>query len=161
MNDLTITSLSAAYKIPNLLVNRGLTLHTQQNCLSCYKLLEDSSSIQTTPKTSPIPKALKGVIESFSSIKNVTFDQKSSETKEPFQNKRNNASISKESLVDMASSPNDKLLEAEKGVENIASDENQNDMLVLEVLKRREILKLVGCMNATVGAKTAEQSLLR
>jgi len=62
-NDLTVTSISAATKIPNLLVNRGMTLHTPQNCLSCYKM---NIGHKTSPnqKSSPIPKGLRDVIHS-------------------------------------------------------------------------------------------------
>ena len=37
----------------------------------------------------------------------------------------------------------------------------EEDKAVMEVIRRREVIKLVSCMNATVGAKTAEQGLLR
>ena len=48
----------------------------------------------------------------------------------------------------------------EDKIGDIPEEINKNDN-ILEALKRKEVLKLVGCMNATVGAKTAEQGLLR
>ena len=56
-----------------------------------------------------------------------------------------------------------------KEEESIGRDSNahaaavpaEEDKAVMEVIRRREVIKLVSCMNATVGAKTAEQGLLR
>ena len=49
----------------------------------------------------------------------------------------------------------------EKSIQDITEEGQKKDKAIIEVLKRKEVLKLVGCMNATVGAKTAEQGLLR
>ena len=149
-NDLTVTSISAATKIPNLLVNRGMTLHTQQNCLSCYKM---NIGHKTSPnqKSSPIPKGLRDVIHSFNvgpiapnksmdvNMEEVSVDAMDKNEKKETQNSN---SIESKALED-------------------SEEKNSNDNFVLEVIKRKEVLKLVGCMNATVGAKTAEQGLLR
>ena len=161
INDLTITSVSAAYKIPNLLVNRGLTLHNQQNCLSCYRLLSISSP-HTSPKTSPIPKALREVIESFSTAQNISFDQ-STATIKGLSNAISSTTPTKKSNIEVALKPEKQIPETEenKEIEGNTEEKLKEDNLVLEVLKRKEVLKLVGCMNATVGAKTAEQGLLR
>ena len=149
VNDLTITSISAATKIPNLLVNRGMTLHTPQNCLSCYKMIIGH---KTSPnqKSSPIPKSLRDVIHSFNVgpiapnksmdiDMEVSVDAMDKNDKKETQNSNSNESKASENL----------------------EDKNSSDNFVLEVIKRKEVLKLVGCMNATVGAKTAEQGLLR
>ena len=148
-NDLTVTSISAATKIPNLLVNRGMTLHTPQNCLSCYKMIIGH---KTSPnqKSSPIPKGLRDVIQSFNvgpiapnksidSDMEVSVDAMERNEKKETPNSNSNESKASENL----------------------EEKNSNDNFVLEVIKRKEVLKLVGCMNATVGAKTAEQGLLR
>ena len=47
-------------------------------------------------------------------------------------------------------------------VKDEAKDKSEEeDSAVMLVIRRREVIKLVSCMNATVGAKTAEQGLLR
>jgi hypothetical protein len=153
INDLTITSVSAAYRIPNLLVNRGLTLHAHNNCLSCFKLLsEHKRSIHTSPKSSPIPKALQEVVESFSTVPNI-MSVKTNFTVKPTEESNNKGIIDKVADAELKSPKED-------NIGNIAEENDKNDK-ILEALKRKEVLKLVGCMNATVGAKTAEQGLLR
>ena len=47
-------------------------------------------------------------------------------------------------------------------IKDEAKDKSEEeDSAVMLVIRRREVIKLVSCMNATVGAKTAEQGLLR
>ena len=60
----------------------------------------------------------------------------------------------------------DKVKEEEESIErdgnaHAAAVPAEEDKAVMEVIRRREVIKLVSCMNATVGAKTAEQGLLR
>ena len=146
VNDLTITSISAATKIPNLLVNRGMTLHTPQNCLSCYKMIIGHKN-SPSQKSSPIPKGLRDVIHSFNVgpiAPNKSIDVDMEASVDAMDKNEKEDSNSNES----------------KASENL-EEKNSNDNFVLEVIKRKEVLKLVGCMNATVGAKTAEQGLLR
>ena len=45
--------------------------------------------------------------------------------------------------------------------EEAAKKKSEENALVMQVIRRREVLKLVSCMNATVGARSAEQGLLR
>ena len=147
VNDLTITSISAATKIPNLLVNRGLTLHTPQKCLSCFKVSKETK-YTATPKGSPVPKGLREVMNSFNLNQNAS--DKSIATRADASNGSNSAN-------DQNRTQDDSLM-----ITNASeSSEEGNNTIVIEVIRRKEVLKLVGCMNATVGAKTAEQGLLR
>ena len=147
VNDLTITSISAATKIPNLLVNRGLTLHTPQKCLSCFKVSKETK-YTATPKGSPVPKGLREVMNSFNLNQNAS--DKSIATRADSSNGSNSAN-------DQNRTQDDSLM-----ITNASeSSEEGNNNIVMEVIRRKEVLKLVGCMNATVGAKTAEQGLLR
>ena len=158
INDLTITSVSAAHRIPNLLVNRGLTLHTQNNCLSCYRLFSGSISIHTSPKNS-IPKALRVVVESLSSFQSLPSDRLNFVKKDFSKSNNITTSDDKEAVVNVAL--NSEKVSEECSRQDISEEGHKNEKAILEVLKRKEVLKLVGCMNATVGAKTAEQGLLR
>jgi len=117
-------------------------------------LLSENKSIHISPKSSPIPKALQEVVDSFSSVHNNISD-KANVTTRPTEESNNKSIIDKmEGVeVELKSTNEDK-------IGNIPEDINKNDN-ILEALKRKEVLKLVGCMNATVGAKTAEQGLLR
>ena len=64
LNDLTITSVSAAYKFPNLISGRGLQMHTSDNCLSCYRLSRMRSRSGSMPAAIPAtPTTLKGLVE--------------------------------------------------------------------------------------------------
>ena len=100
-----------------------------------------------------VPKALQDVVRPFSSVQGIVSDKLNFTTAtEESGNKSLNA---KGRGVDAISiSPKDDI------TKSISEDVHENDV-VLEAMKRKEVLKLVGCMNATVGAKTAEQGLLR
>lgn len=157
INDLTITSVSAAYRIPNLLVNRGLTLHTQNNCLSCYKI-HPRQSINASPKSS-IPNALRVAVESLSLVPSLPSDKLDFSDKDLSKSNSVIAKPDEGPTVDVASNVHNVL--KEKSIQDITEEGQKKDKAIIEVLKRKEVLKLVGCMNATVGAKTAEQGLLR
>ena len=152
VNDLTITSISAAAKIPNLLVNRGLTLHTPHNCLSCYKMISGING-KGTPKGSPIPKSLREVMHSFDLSQGGTNKSKVLSSDLSLGTTTTNEKKISQDANSTDSKKSDALENPEEG--------KNNDNFVLEVIRRKEVLKLVGCMNATVGAKTAEQGLLR
>jgi hypothetical protein len=38
---------------------------------------------------------------------------------------------------------------------------HHHESVLARILQRKEVIKLIGCMNATVGVKTAEQGLLK
>ena len=152
VNDLTITSISAATKIPNLLVNRGLTLHTPLKCLSCFKVSK-KTKYTATPKGSPIPKRLREVMDSFNVNQNESDKSKANRTdSSDSSNGATDPNRTQDLIPDNPMNTN---------ASESAEDGRNNDNIVMEVIRRKEVLKLVGCMNATVGAKTAEQGLLR
>ena len=116
-------------------------------------MLSEHKSIHTSPKSSPIPKALQEVVDSLSSGHN--FSDEANSSANPTKESNN-----KSTFVKVAGNDAELKSPKEDTKVNITEDINKNTN-ILEALKRKEVLKLVGCMNATVGAKTAEQGLLR
>ena len=106
-----------------------------------------------SPKNSQIPKALQDIVGPFSPVQSIVSDKLNfTTTTEESGNK--NLMVKVANIDAILISPKDDM------AGNVSEDINKNDV-VLEAMKRKEVLKLVGCMNATVGAKTAEQGLLR
>ena len=104
---------------------------------------------------SSTPDALRDIFQSLSSVKD--------KSREETLSSENDSPKVTNNVAEILSAPNTAPTQ-QKALINVASnfgESQKNEKVVIEVLRRKEILKLVGCMNATVGARTAEQGLLR
>ena len=104
---------------------------------------------------SSTPDALRDIFQSLSSVKDKSRE-------EPMSSENDSPKVTN-NVAETLSGPNTAPTQ-QKTLNNVASnfgESQKNEKVVIEVLRRKEILKLVGCMNATVGARTAEQGLLR
>lgn len=145
-NDMTITSITAAYKFPQLFAKKGLVTHVPDKCLSCFRLLAPCARSRSGSTSALHLKMMS------SGPTSPTSDQ-SGLRRQLGTKSLIDAGVEDES-TNFAEGPRPHFGGTRKS-------KDSDDSMMAQVLRRREVLKLVSCMNATVGAKSAEQSLLR